>query len=112
MACINPRVLFPLSHMHACACVQVSVIRTVEVEVEAALDKLRGAAKDLNKGLRELAKLLADDQKQLTKYTPGRLSCGSHQCWHHPAASHHVIQASAWRAHTAIHAQMACICLE
>ena len=39
--------------------------------MEAALDKLRGAAKDLNKGLRELAKMLADDQKQLTKYTPG-----------------------------------------
>lgn len=49
------------------------MIRKVEVEVEAALDKLRGAAKDLNKGLRELAKMLADDQKELTKYLPGVL---------------------------------------
>lgn len=87
------------------------MIRTVEVEVEAALDKLRGAAKDLNKGLRELAKLLADDQKQLTKYIPGAMSrYGPPVLASPPAIGHHMILALARRAHTDIQVQMACIC--
>lgn len=50
---------------------QVSVIRKVEIDLEAALEKLKGAAKDLTKGQRESVKLLAEDQKEYTKYTPG-----------------------------------------
>lgn len=46
-------------------------MRNVEIELEAALEKLRGAAKDLQKGAREAQKLAAEAQKELAKYLPG-----------------------------------------
>jgi soluble cytochrome b562 len=49
-------------------------VRNVEIELEAALDKLRGAAKDLQKGVREAIKLVAEAQKELRNYMPG--GCG------------------------------------
>lgn len=53
-------------------------MRNVEIELEAALEKLRGAAKDLQKGAREAQKLAAEAQKELTKYLPGAACvCGS-----------------------------------
>jgi hypothetical protein len=58
---------------------QVSVIRKVEIDLEAALEKLKGAAKDLTKGQRESVKLVAEDQKEYTKYTPGARRDAA--CW-------------------------------
>lgn len=57
--------------MLCCAVLQVSVIRSVEIELEAALEKLRGAAKDLQKGVKEAMKMAADAQKDLKQYMPG-----------------------------------------
>lgn len=67
------RVLLPVPrNTHAVPVhMQVSVVRKVEIDLEAALEKLKGAAKDLTKGQRESVKLLAEDQKEYTKYTPG-----------------------------------------
>lgn len=47
------------------------MIRKVEVEVEAALDKLRGAAKELQKGIRDAVKKVAEEQKELATYVDG-----------------------------------------
>ncbi|WIA08081.1 hypothetical protein OEZ85_007544 [Tetradesmus obliquus] len=49
---------------------EVSVIASVEVELEAAIEKCRGAEKDLAKSLRELAKAIAAEQVELKKYQP------------------------------------------
>jgi soluble cytochrome b562 len=49
------------------------VIRKVEVEVEAALDKLRGAAKELQKGIRDAVKKVTEEQKELATYVDGEL---------------------------------------
>lgn len=49
------------------------MIRKVEVEVEAALDKLRGAAKELQKGIRDAVKKVAEEQKELATYVDGEL---------------------------------------
>lgn len=46
-------------------------MRNVEIELEAALEKLRGAAKDLQRGVREAIKLVAEAQKELMTYMPG-----------------------------------------
>jgi prefoldin subunit 5 len=50
---------------------QVSVIASVEVELEAAIEKCKGAEKELAKSLRELAKAIAAEQNELKKYQPG-----------------------------------------
>ncbi len=60
-----------------CCCLQVSVIRKVEIDLEAALEKLKGAAKDLQKAQREAVKLVAEDQKEYTKYAAGTVVCGA-----------------------------------
>ena len=59
---------------------QVSVIRKVEVEIEAALDKLKAATKDLQKGQRDALKLVAEDQKEYAKYAPGMRANAEGQC--------------------------------
>lgn len=65
----------PCYRILCCAVLQVSVIRNVEIELEAALEKLRGAAKDLQKGVKEAMKLAADAQKDLKQYMPGGWDC-------------------------------------
>ena len=43
-------------------------MRGVEVQIEDALDKLKGAVKDLSKGIKELTKAIETDQQELMKY--------------------------------------------
>ncbi|KAF8072407.1 SMC4 [Scenedesmus sp. PABB004] len=50
---------------------EVSIVRGVEVELEAALDKVKAANKDLAKSARDLARALAADAAELQKYIPG-----------------------------------------
>jgi prefoldin subunit 5 len=47
------------------------VIASVEVELEAAIEKCKGAEKELARSLRELAKAIAAEQTELKKYQPG-----------------------------------------
>jgi prefoldin subunit 5 len=47
------------------------VIASVEIELEAAIEKCRGAEKDLAKSIRELARAIAAEQAELKKYQPG-----------------------------------------
>jgi hypothetical protein len=58
-----------------CCCRQVSVIASVEVELEAAIEKCKGAEKDLVRSLREVAKAIAAEQAELKKYQPGGHAC-------------------------------------
>jgi hypothetical protein len=57
--------------MFVCVFVQVSVIASVEVELEAAIEKCKGAEKELARSLRELGKAIAAEQTELKKYQPG-----------------------------------------
>jgi hypothetical protein len=50
---------------------QAAVVRGVEVEIEGALDKLRAAAKELGRSVRELERKLQADATELKKYAPG-----------------------------------------
>jgi hypothetical protein len=48
---------------------QVGVIRNVEVEVEAALEKLKARRREEQKKIKEVTKNLEQDLQQLAKYT-------------------------------------------
>lgn len=53
----------PISHL-----LQVATVRNVEVQIEDAIEKVKGAIKELTKGIKDLNKVIDADLKELQKY--------------------------------------------